>query len=284
MVRRFVPPRRVWLQVTERCDGRCRHCGFDAGPAPSTPLCAEAAGRFLDDLTRVWGPPTHAALTGGEPMLEPATTLELARRLSARGLVVRLVSNAGWAREPASARRIVAALARAGVSGLWVGAGSWYDQAFPPARLEHVTEAAAAAGLHTHLNFIYLRPREPGMRGRGVPGIDPRLPEDAETRIAHARWAERCGPAGSGLVTHGWARVWERGRARGLLDALEPAVRREVRADLRRAARRDRFDVVGLHGDGTVFHGEQPLGRTRSGRFAPLLRRLGRACEGRADA
>jgi hypothetical protein len=265
-------PRRLILQVTPRCNAACRHCAYDGGDHRRGGLRVELARALVDAFERRWGRPSHAGLTGGEPMLYPRRVLALAGLLASRGAVLRLLTNASWAEQPAETRRRLEELRAAGVAGLWVSASAFHAEYVPSIRVETLLCACAALGLPCYVNFTYLHPRGDAVRDRGLPEIDETIEADRRTLALHRAIASRHPEAG-----HGWARIWDLGRARALFDALGPRRAASARADLAAAASLGKgalSDLVGLGVGGEVFVHETVVGRSPGGQFARLLRAI----------
>lgn len=91
----------LFLEITQRCNLACRHCGSDCTADASLPdLPAVDIMRVLDDIARRHDPSRiTVALTGGEPLLYPGF-FELGASITARGFPWGMVSN-GWAWTPA---------------------------------------------------------------------------------------------------------------------------------------------------------------------------------------
>lgn len=253
-----LPPRRVFVQVTDRCEAACGHCGFDCQPSNKGELSSALMHAFLDAFTRHWGSPSHLALTGGEPMLLPERCLEIAKQVSGQGTLVRLVTSGSWARDEHGANKGLMALRDAGVCGLWLSAGHFIWRNVDEGHTRRVVRAAARAGVPSYLNFTYLRPRKLGMRGKGQVPVDDRISADLETAAAHRRWAAQL-PEGC----HGWARIWDEGRAQsvigGLGRELAPLIRMEL-GKARASGKGALDDLVGLGLDGKVFCGHSEIG------------------------
>lgn len=230
-----------------------------------------AAG-FLDAFSGRWGTPERLGLTGGEPLLYPGLTEKLIRLCAGRGILVRLLTNASWAQERGATLRRVERLRRAGLSGFWISAGSFHQEWIPFSSVLCLVQVSSNLGIPCYVNFAYLHPRADGVRGRGIPGISQDLSADRETRSIHERFAD-LNPTG----THGWARVWDIGRGKALLDGLGEPEAGLARADLARAVEKgkgDLVDLVGLGLDSSVFFRETVIGRSPTGRFDRLLSKI----------
>ncbi|MBN2494420.1 MAG: radical SAM protein [Deltaproteobacteria bacterium] len=243
---------RLYVQVTEQCDLACRHCGFDCRPGDAEPIRPETLAGFLGSLPRA---PSHVALTGGEPMLDVGRVLELTRLARARGAVVRLITNAGWARGARETEQLVRALGRAGIRGLWISAGLYHDEQSPFNNSLNLLRAARRIGIACHLNYVYLWPQQAGMRGKGLPAVDARVGDDVRTlALQRQQVSVAVGQPGAGGLSSGWSRMWDRGRARKLIDALGAELAAGVRADLLEAERaQGPSDLVGLGKDGRLL-------------------------------
>lgn len=253
-----LPPRRVFVQITDRCEAACGHCGFDCQPDNKGELSSTLLYAFLDSFTRRWGQPSHLALTGGEPMLLPERCLEIAKQVSGRGTLVRLVTSGSWARDEHGANKGLVALRDAGVCGLWLSAGHFIWRNVDEGHTRRVVRAAARACVPSYLNFTYLRPRKLGMRGKGRVPVDDRISADVETAAAHRRWAELLPEGG-----HGWARIWDEGRAQSVIGGLGSELARLIRMELGKARASGKGgldDLLGLGLDGSVFCGHQHVG------------------------
>jgi len=205
-------------------------------------------------------------------MLYPGLTRRLIQSMANLGAVVRLLTNASWATSRKTAVREIDKLSAAGLGGFWISAGAFHNEHVPQEYTNHLVSAAEELGTPYYLNFTYIHPLEEAVRSRGIPRIDAAIGDDAHTLTLHKRFADSH-PEG----THGWARVWDIGRATELIDALGENRADRVRSDLARAVEKGEgglLDLVGLGLDQSVFFRETTLGRSPSGRFARLLARI----------
>lgn len=244
---------RAYAQVTDACDAGCAHCGFACDAKGRGLLSVADLDAFLDDLESQGLRVSHLALTGGEPMLFPDRVFALAERVRARDINLRLITNASWAKSATEAHRQVERLQQAGVSGLWVGAGYFHDAGIPAECTTWAVDAALGAGMACYLNYVYLHPLSAGMRGKGLCDVDGRIEADMRTGEAQAGWAAQA----DDLLSHGWARLWDRGRASALIDDLGPELAAELRCNLAQASREAPLPpLLGLTWDGRSFEGE----------------------------
>jgi radical SAM protein with 4Fe4S-binding SPASM domain len=98
-------PRNVVLEMTLRCNMRCRHCGSAAGKARPGELDLDQWLRLCDDLaaigTRV------VTLLGGEPLISPHWEA-VSRRLSELGIWANSITNGWTLNNPRVADRVAA--------------------------------------------------------------------------------------------------------------------------------------------------------------------------------
>lgn len=87
----FAPqPRNIGIEITGRCQLRCRHCLNDSGPHRSEELPLFVIERILEDMRR-WGL-ARVRITGGEPTLHSQFD-EVLSACKARGIAVELNSH-----------------------------------------------------------------------------------------------------------------------------------------------------------------------------------------------
>jgi radical SAM enzyme (rSAM/lipoprotein system) len=101
------PLRYLFLEITQRCNLHCRHCGSDCGKRPM--LDELSTGEwlgFIDDLAgRVEPRRVFLVITGGEPLCHPDLDRILAR-IRDRGFPYGIVTN-GQALDAAAVSRLV---------------------------------------------------------------------------------------------------------------------------------------------------------------------------------
>ena len=61
--------RRLFLELTLRCNENCLHCGSRCGDVKSEEMPVETYYEFLDKITRDFDPKPMLCITGGEPLL-----------------------------------------------------------------------------------------------------------------------------------------------------------------------------------------------------------------------
>ena len=139
-------PLKVEVELTDRCDQACPHCGMAARRVGEHgPLLSDEKLLALPERLQALGIP-GISLTGGEPFLVLDRLLMLLERCRDRVDVVKISTNASWASSPAAARRVLEALRDRGLASgrlfrpvLLVSVG---EQAVP---LENVAWALSSA-------------------------------------------------------------------------------------------------------------------------------------------
>jgi pyruvate-formate lyase-activating enzyme len=109
-------PETVVIQLTTQCDFRCDHCMFTCGPAGGQVLDAQTFMACIRGALQAGA--GAVSFSGGEPFLHPELLLSGIRYAHDLGLEVQAVTNSGWASTPLHRDRIVAQLARAGLTSL----------------------------------------------------------------------------------------------------------------------------------------------------------------------
>ncbi len=99
-------PRNVVLEMTLRCNMRCRHCGSAAGKARPDELDLEGWLQVCDDLAELGS--RVVTLLGGEPLISPHWE-PVARRLDEHGIWVNAITNGWTLNKPIIADRVAAA-------------------------------------------------------------------------------------------------------------------------------------------------------------------------------
>ncbi len=102
-------PRAAVLELTLRCNMRCRHCGSAAGKARPQELDLDEWKRVGDDLARLGG--RMFTLLGGEPLISPHWK-PLASHLSEAGIWVNAITNGWTLSDPRVADRVAGSALR----------------------------------------------------------------------------------------------------------------------------------------------------------------------------
>lgn len=140
------------LMVTRRCNMACEHCSVESGPN----VRGEPSEAELLSVVRQAGALGVGAIniTGGEPMLRGALVVRLVRECRRLGIATVLTTNGFWGRTPASARRHLRALRRAGLGGLTVSYDRYHAAFMEPHPVRHIAQAASALRFPVNVNVV----------------------------------------------------------------------------------------------------------------------------------
>jgi putative nucleotidyltransferase-like protein/radical SAM family protein/4Fe-4S single cluster protein len=148
----LLPASAMALMVTRRCNMKCGHCSVESGPD----IRAEPTEReLLEQVRRAAAADVRSInLTGGEPMLRPATVLRLVRAARRLGVRTSLTTNGSWGRTAARARRGVRTLRRAGLGSLAVSVDRYHDEFQGPMPALLIARAAEEVGLPVRISLV----------------------------------------------------------------------------------------------------------------------------------
>ncbi len=134
----------VGLMYTRTCPLACAHCITESSPQVKQRMRFNTASDLIDTIAE-FSP--QLCFTGGEPFLfyrEVATLVSKARAL---GLIISMVSGAGWIRSEANARRRIAMLAEAGLHSLCISWDQYHEHFSTPDRAIFLARTAIDAGV-----------------------------------------------------------------------------------------------------------------------------------------
>lgn len=143
------------IMLTRRCNMECAHCSVESGPRAGTegPPLAEllesvrsAAAAGVDSVN----------VTGGEPMLREREVLEVLRECRRLGIATRMTTNGFWGRTPERARRTLAELVEAGISGMTVSYDRFHAAFQGPEPVVNIARAAMASQFMLDVNVTRL--------------------------------------------------------------------------------------------------------------------------------
>ncbi|MDX9722191.1 MAG: radical SAM protein, partial [Myxococcota bacterium] len=137
-------PHTCVLELTLRCNFRCRHCGSHAGQPRPEELSTEEWLRICDELVELHC--ERVTLSGGEPTMHPDWAL-IGKSLADRGVCVNVVSNGSLWTDEVTRQAMAAGLNNVGFSldGLAATHDEW--RAFPGS-FERIMAALASCRRH----------------------------------------------------------------------------------------------------------------------------------------
>ncbi|NQX11429.1 YydG family peptide radical SAM peptide maturase [Microbacteriaceae bacterium VKM Ac-2855] len=146
----------VGINFDAKCNMRCAHCCVSSSPDASANLNDELVDHILDDLFQ--NPEVREiGLTGGEPLIRKARTLEVMKRITDTGRAVTCVSNGFWAVTRKAADRVFAELEAAGLRKLTISYDDFHAPYIKPQRIKNLLEASRESNIHVILNMCVSR-------------------------------------------------------------------------------------------------------------------------------
>ena len=137
--------RTLSVMPTYRCTAECAHCGTLSSPREKTRLPVDHMLSAIDQAAD--NGYVVVVFTGGEPTLAGRDLIAGIERAAARGLIVRMVTNAHWAISAEAADRRLREWMSAGLSEINYSTGDQHTRFVPLERVFRATRAAAKAGL-----------------------------------------------------------------------------------------------------------------------------------------
>ena len=141
--------RTLSIMPTFRCTAECNHCGTMSNPRESTWLPLD---EMLSAINQAAASGYEVAVfTGGEPTLAGKNLLAAISEAVSLGLVVRIVTNAHWAKSERSADYLVSKLVEAGLNEINFSTGDQHSRFVPIENILYATRASVKAGLRVSI-------------------------------------------------------------------------------------------------------------------------------------
>lgn len=149
------------LQLTWRCNARCRFCGLKCSPESAVTMELEVFEKILEEVCAERPRVTHIELTGGEIFTEFELLEAVAHRIHAKGLPYAPITNCFWASSVEKAKRMLARL-----PGIWqiVFSHDSHHREFIPERfMVNAMTACRELGIHFFITCGYFEGERPGL-------------------------------------------------------------------------------------------------------------------------
>jgi MoaA/NifB/PqqE/SkfB family radical SAM enzyme len=130
---------RVAVEISRRCNSRCRHCVAGAGPQHKHVAPYATLQGIIDEIAKDRGFAPHITLTGGEPLLFPEMVRKIISYASTKGIKVYIVTNGSWGIDMKKAVRLLELIGP--VSYIEISLDSFHQEFIP---FESVINAARA--------------------------------------------------------------------------------------------------------------------------------------------
>ena len=143
----------VGLMYTRTCPLACRDCIVESSPKVREKMQQSVASNLIKTIPKY---SDAVCFTGGEPMLYYNEVLPLIYEAKALGLVVTLVTGAGWVRTNKEhiARERIFGLKEAGLDGLFISWDVYHEEFSPPENALLLLELAKQAELRTMVRGV----------------------------------------------------------------------------------------------------------------------------------
>jgi hypothetical protein len=143
----------IGLMYTRTCPLSCRHCIIESSPKATDKMQQSVASEYIKVIPKF---SDQMCFTGGEPLLYYNELLPLIRQAKAIGLVVSMVTGAGWVStsKPHIARERIAGIKAAGMDSLVVSWDVYHEEFSPPENALLVLEAAKDVGLNVQVRGV----------------------------------------------------------------------------------------------------------------------------------
>lgn len=137
---------KIAFSVTHSCPISCKYCVTRSRPGKGPSLDAGFMKAVIDEVMAI-APLSTVVFTGGEALLELRAVEETIRHATAQGIWTRIVSNAFWAKQPATALRVLQRLRRAGLSEINISCDDLHQEHLPIENVRNAFDAAKRCGL-----------------------------------------------------------------------------------------------------------------------------------------
>jgi len=134
---------------TWKCPAECTHCGTLSSPREKTRLPLVDIISCIDQAAE--NGYKVVFFTGGEPTLAGKNLISAIERASTKGLFTRIVSNAYWAINDKTAKKLISDLVRAGLTEINFSTGDQHARFVDIENVIRATRAAVYAGLRVSI-------------------------------------------------------------------------------------------------------------------------------------
>ena len=130
----------IGIQLTNKCNLTCRHCGADSSPqgegGPSIEWICDLINA-ISDKTNI----NTLMITGGEPFLRYNDLLRIAEKGAKRNLKIKVVTNGYWGKNTKLAQNYINELAEAGLCQLTISVDKIHQEFIEEKNIENIIKA-----------------------------------------------------------------------------------------------------------------------------------------------
>ena len=144
------------MEITNRCNARCRICYQSAGEQPCPQrIDLEAAKRCIREAAELETVGSRFHLAGGEAYLYPEDCFTLFRTARDAGFtMISTTTNGFWGRTLEKAREMCARMKESGVSSIELSADYWHGEFIPAESMSNCLRACREAEIEINLRLL----------------------------------------------------------------------------------------------------------------------------------
>ena len=144
------------LLYTRTCPLSCRHCIIESSPKATGKMTPEIASAYIRVIPKY---SDQLCFTGGEPLLYYSEIVPLIRQARDLGLLVSLVTGAGWVtqKKPEIARERLLGLQAAGLNVLYISWDDYHEEFSPQENALLLAGIAQEIGLPVRIRGVMSR-------------------------------------------------------------------------------------------------------------------------------
>jgi YydG family peptide modification radical SAM enzyme len=146
----------VGINFDSKCNARCAHCCVSSSPDATANLDDTLVDEILDELLAD-SSVREIGLTGGEPLIRRARTVEIIHRITASGRTASCVTNGFWGVTLRAADRVLGELEDAGLRELTLSYDDFHSPYIKPLRIRNVLNASRHRRIRVVLNMCVSR-------------------------------------------------------------------------------------------------------------------------------
>ena len=157
MEKSIVYPHTISLIITRKCSAACLNCCFKCSPKETAEISEKDAYTFINEALQSFSTIKVLVITGGECTLNMDKLCRIISYGKKQGLVVRVVTNAHWARSIGEAKKIVDRLKKPELDEINYSTGDEHQKFVPENNIVNAIFAANWANLFCAVNVEYKR-------------------------------------------------------------------------------------------------------------------------------
>ncbi len=141
------------LIITDKCNARCRHCGFSAGPDKNKVITMKMARKCITELALLESAKL-ISYTGGEPFLFFDLLKEIISFSNSLGFYGEVVTNSFWAENLTLAKEKLISLKKLGVVNFVTSLDDYHIEFIKPEYIKNAVLTACDLGYHVTVKTI----------------------------------------------------------------------------------------------------------------------------------